>query len=1055
MIKKFLIGLFSLFFIMPAVANVQLTADAIDAVVSGHVDQNKQADVVRAIFDALNRNNGAGVNTRDLAATCVAAGWNLGRQSGIDKCSKFVAALVKASTTDFYHVCKSGVTPGNGGTGQCFKEEFKKVKVDMRSAPYLAKKLVVNKTGDGVMCAMEEKNWWTHNYDDYVPCTSVSKNKFYEVKFDSVREKNDKTRRDGIVRAVCDVLHNAPFTAGGCTGGGTNVSAQFVCWEPTCAAANADACSKIDKDLHDFGFAAKWNDTKCEISFETIRDTSGLKTAFGLDRFAFCRDIQIAANASLDSQIEAYVRSHVNVPVTSFSCVQSDVSYTGGGCTTKAGNIRDDVLKCFVNGQEVDFVFDDLSETRKKISDGGYQGISCIAADGSFDGKRCQSLNEQGCNIVKQQSASVCPDCKTVYWDADKQVCVLPSAKAATNLQKGLEIAGYTGLVVTAVALTVFSGGSASGVWVVVANVGTGLTVAGGTMATASKVATEYFVYTDKFASDLNKCLNSTDVQCAKDMLQKNLQKMVSYEKNLTNAEKKTLDESFAKLFKKIPAEDEFWNWLDDPKVWNCNSRGDCVVKEKTQFWQSVRTIGDVSMILGGVLKSFAQIASTMTQTTSVIRGIGETRRVRIVNDMKNSKAMLKDVSPDGLNSVLTPNSFVQNVTVNGAKFARNSDLAAYLLSQGYKVGDTVELISGVGASVVTATITSLSNVVFNPAALSAIAVGAGDLITKGESIPFVVRRPSVLTDLVDIEDEDVVIEDIAVPDDKPISVPILKPAIPAAPVLPDVEIEDSEIIIDDIVIPDDAPIIVPDLPENKPQPNDDVSNTTSSSGNNTKKSGISGLGAAAIGAGVAGLGVGAALLIGGAGKKGETSGAGTVTSANGDLFNNVRNRANGVIGVVENSNIELVPIETSNGIKENIVSIANHAVVLVKHNNNIIPFMVDTADGVAKWTPFTNVDINSGAFTRYTPKADIMRTAQIAEKLTETLPPLQMQYFASPNAEDLQFASPSMNGYQLINNNALRYLASLFNKNTHLGVFFMDDIDFISGKDYNRPRYV
>lgn len=1133
MIKKFLIGLFSLLFIMPAMANVQLSSDAIRSVVTKHVVADKQNDVVEDILARIKANKGAGVTPYDLAWSCVKAGWNMETEEGVNTCTKFVTELLDASTVDFYDACDSGAVP-SGGTKKCY-EDYQKIQVDNRSAYFLAGKLIAKKNANEgkVFCAKEERHWFKHRnglaeIDDYVPCTSLSNNVFYTVRFDDAKEKKDETRRNGVAKAVCEVLNGVTFTPAGNTPG--SQFAQPIFWNASCSTSDAAKCNKISSELNEFGFSSSIVNNTCEVSFETMKEQD-LKHPFGLDSFAFCRNIQVSANASLDALVEEYVRKNANVSVTSFSCAQSDVSYIPSGrdkkCTTKVGNIRDDVLRCYVNGQEVDFVFDDLSEARRVISLGGYQGLSCIASDGSFDGKRCMGLNEAGCNLVIEQNASTCPECRDVRWDPEKNLCVLPSSSRATNLQKGLEVAGVIVMAGGAAAVTALSGGTLSGVWVIVANVGTGLTIGGATAVVASKAVTTFLVYTEGFRSELNRCLTSDDVQCAKDMLQKYLQKMVNYEKDLTDAEKKTLDESFAKLFKKIPAEDEFWSWLDDPKVWQCNSRGDCVVKEKTQFWQGVRTIGDISMIIGGVLKSFAVIASSMTKTTEVAMEVAQTRKARITaNPLKNVKSnLVRDVTYGNTNSLSIPNSFIkQGVTINGKTltFARNSDLAKYLVSQGYKVGDTVEIaLEGIRQTVLVPTTTmSFANVVFNPAALASTVYGTGDLLVDGEMIPFVMRRPSGEADGSSA-------------------------GIPEVPVLPDVEIQDEEIEIPDFdPIEENDPVIVPiivptqggattskpadssttDKPTSPTKTNGGQNSTTSdkptvptktnggqnssttdkpivstttsgdressstttdkpivstttsgsrestttsskSSGSatmianrgvsstmpaetttkasgtkskNGQKSGISGLGAAAIGAGVAGLGVGAALLIGGAGSKGDkVSGtATTVTSGNADLFNSIKSRANGIIGYVNDSSIELVPIETANGTKDNVVSIEGHAVVVAKHNGNLIPFMVDTENGSTKWVPFTNVNVNTHAFDKYAPKTDIMRTAQIADKLAESLSPLQMQYFASPNADGVQFASPSMNGYTTINNNSLRYLSFNFNKNTRLGVF-------------------
>ncbi len=1038
MIKKIIVGLFAFFIILPVRANVLLQPTAVQTVVDKYVSADKQAAVISAIVAKTAANNNTGINASDLVDVCqTAAGWNLSNENDLNKCYGFAQDILNASTVDYRHVCLQDSVP-EGATKQCY-DDFKNIKVDRRSAVFLAKDLVYHKNSDeAVFCAKEESNWKESFFDDYIPCTSKMKNSFYEVHFDSATESNDVTRRRGIVEAVCRVFNNVEYRAGGCISANVGVPTNATCWSTYCNTSDVNTCNKISKDLSAYGFGATLKDEKCEILFNAITNASNLKNQFrdnGVDSFAFCRGIQITSNASLDDQIAAYVHSK-GVKVTSFSCKKSDVVYTGGGCTTKIGNSNDDVLRCTINGQDVDFVFDDLSETWETISRGGYQGMACIASDGSYDGNTCMGVNQQACELVKKQSKSVCPECEKVYWDATNNLCVLPASANATNLQKGIQVGTTVVTVALATVVTVYSGGTAApGAWAVVATVGSGLTVAGGTMVIASEVATKYQIYTAEFQSQLNACLTGTDIECAKKLLSKNLQQMVSYEKDLTDAEKKTLDESFAKLFKKIPAEDDFWNWLDNPDVWQCNSRGDCVVKEKAQFWQVIRTSGDVAMILGGVLKSLALIGSSMTKTTEVMQEIAQTRKARIVNNpLKNIKSnLVKDVTYGNKNSLSIPNSVLkQGVTIDGKtlRFNRNSELARYLINNGYKVGDTVEIeLQAIKQSVMVPTTTvSFANVVFYPAALASSVYGTGDLLVDGETIPFVMRRPSAP------EEPDV--KPGPRGDDK-------RDVVPAPIVVPEPGPVDSSDGAQLVYQTMETPAIVQEpaatqesvTQQNQVVPSGAVGNSAVSNNTNVKKGGISGLGVAAIGAGIAGLGVGAALLL--SNDKDDTNVAADVQNANLDLFYGAKARANGIIGNVDDSPIELVSIETIAGTKEKIVSINRHAVVVVKHNNNLIPFVADMKDGTMQWVPFVNVDVNTDAFDKYSSDKDIMKTAKIAGKLSEVLPPLRMHYFASPNATGLQFLAPNSNGYQTINNNTLRYLHISLYKNRRCGGFF------------------
>ncbi|MBO4625736.1 MAG: S-layer family protein [Alphaproteobacteria bacterium] len=1017
MMKRIMFSVFALF-AMPAFANIYPTANAVRDVVSQLVDAGQRTAVVEAIVQKTESGHGAGISANDVMDVCGIAGWNVATDVGKAKCQVFANMIVEKSTVDFKHVCKSG-------GGVCFDNEFKSINVNGRDAWALARKLVHHKDASAgeekdIICAWEEKNWDAHGNDDFIPCVSQKNNQYYEVHFDDAKESFDKTRRNSVVSAVCYGLHGVRYSQQSCVQ--VNSGTGTVCSPASCNTKDEKTCTDINSDLNDFSMAANFvNDLSggsCHVSIDVISKKEDLKNPFeaqGVNNFAFCRDIQVMGNASLVASVEAYVKTKLN-NVTSFSCNQGDIKYTGGGCVSKR-NKTDDVLKCFVNGEEVDFVFDDLAEAWEKYSNGGYQGISCVASDGSFDGKRCMGLNEQGCNLVKQQNATTCPECQEIKWDADKNLCVLPDSVKAANLQKGIEVGGTIVTVVAAAALTVFTGGAAApGALALVASIGSGLTIAGGTAVIASKVGTTYLVYTEEFASKMNACMTGDDVSCATDLLKENLQQMVNYEKDLSDAEKQTIDESFAKLFarvsEKVPAEDEFWDWLKDEDVWTCDERGNCQIKEMKQGWQKLRTGGDIAMIAGGLLKAFATVGSSMIETKNVLKNVhnGTTREVRIVGNMNNNSVMLKDVaSTSGANSILTPNSFVSGVTFNGQAFATNSQLAKYLVQNGYKVGDTLRLVSGAGTSVVTLTVLNASNVVFNPLGLAATAYGTADLATSGTGTPFIVQRPNGQNVSGDQPGATQTIGNTGNGGSNDMGVQSIDEIIQ---LVTDSGVGDN--------VSGGAGAAAPEMININQQ---SVASTTSgnAASQSNQKSGVSGLSAAAIGAGVAGLGVGAALLL--SGDKGNKSVEINIPNANLDLFLGIKSRAGETIGRVNNAPIELVPIEATGGIVENIVNIDGHAVVVAKHNKNTIPFMVEMVNGVAQWTPFTGVNVNTDALTKYTSKTDILRTKQIAEKLTEVLPPMQMLYFSQPNAIGVQFTTPSDKGYKTINNNDLRQL--------------------------------
>lgn len=457
------------------------------------------------------------------------------------------------------------------------------IKVTQLQAEGLAKEYASVKNGHTIECSQTSRQ---ANIDDYIKCSSLDGKSFYEFQFDSITTSVDSTIKASILNGVCNYIHGSKFTDSGCDANnnrGSYVNGRYVassggstCWSARCE-SNQATCTKINKSLQRFGYGAKFashskvSGNTCVINSPS--SSSALKTAFGVDNYAFYHGIQVRGSQQVISYLKQYVTESAKpTTITSFRCNDGPTQrYDFSGMVTES----DDVLRCYANNQEIDFVFDDLSEAWKKYVSGGMQGMSCIVASGTYTGKQCIGLDEQQCINLGKANLTDCPGCKQAKWDKEKQSCILPSSASATNLQKGIRVGGIVVGVAAGAVLTVVSGGTATPVLVLVA-----VEAGGGAIEIVSEVKMNKVA--QEFLTNSQKCKNAT---CAEGMVKDNLQRMSNLASRFTDAEINAIDTEMARLINLLPPESQIYQ-----KTLAENSKGffDSDSWEPEQVWQAV-----------------------------------------------------------------------------------------------------------------------------------------------------------------------------------------------------------------------------------------------------------------------------------------------------------------------------------------------------------------------------------------------------------------------------------------------------------------------------------
>ena len=89
----------------------------------------------------------------------------------------------------------------------------------------------------------------------------MENDEYYEVRFDDATESFDKTRRDGVVNAVCKMFHNVGYTAETCMQTSQVSGSRTICDPATCNTSDETVCNNINKDLSEFGATASFVDS--------------------------------------------------------------------------------------------------------------------------------------------------------------------------------------------------------------------------------------------------------------------------------------------------------------------------------------------------------------------------------------------------------------------------------------------------------------------------------------------------------------------------------------------------------------------------------------------------------------------------------------------------------------------------------------------------------------------------------------------------------------------------------------------------------------------------
>ena len=263
---------------------------------------------------------------------------------------------------------------------------------------------------------------------DYIQCSAGGKS--YEFEFNSLNQTPDNTSVEGENKAMCELF------------GGKIVKTpdrSVAKYWNSCEIA-IDICNgKLQALAIRIGHSTMYQGY-CRLSREVNSKTAVfLNQIKGVDSYKFYKSgAQMRADMA-KVQLEEYLRN--TFPNESYIICNPTVKPLSGN-----GMGVDYVLSCTVGTQQVDFVFDDLTETSTKRAATGMDAMQCIISGGTFKGETCRGPTPAECtklNAALRAKGST----EGAKWDENARTCILG------NAMKTYKADVVTGYVVGAVVI--------------------------------------------------------------------------------------------------------------------------------------------------------------------------------------------------------------------------------------------------------------------------------------------------------------------------------------------------------------------------------------------------------------------------------------------------------------------------------------------------------------------------------------------------------------------------------------------------------------------------
>ncbi|MDE6250748.1 MAG: hypothetical protein K2M34_03895 [Alphaproteobacteria bacterium] len=522
----------------------------------------------------------------------------------------------------YKHAC-SAFVQNPGRSSRCVEDVFADIQVTMLQAPGLVQAYIGHKYQTAKSDIICENTYFTSSNDDYLRCYDMDNVIYYEFRFDDITESVDSTIDESVNKALCHNIFGHAYIK---TRDGL----------PQCKVATPTDCLLLNEIFSKYmAVGTKWVNNACVISGTGRRHENGeLKTYAGIDNYVFCHGIQLQGSGQVQEYLKQYIKNAVKDSLGAEPRTVKCDNNRRRIAPKCGGGTADDVLRCYADGNPIDFVFDDLSENFSYKTNAGLQAMACAAARGRFTGENCIGIGEQQCNELRRENSKACPKCKEIKWDAENQICTLPAAKSAANTDKTIAIGTIAGAAVVGAVVTVMSAGSGSGAGVAIVLVSietAGAALEIGTTIAIGQKAQEFLTLT-------NLC---HDASCAEEIITTSMQRMANLSNDFTDAEVAAIDSELARLLNYIPESSDLW----DKTTIEMYEQGffDAGSWEPEQVVRAIGVVMQFASILTslfkGAGKGLTKAGNVIKQRTAVVEKNLARAKKRLTTMRRGSKA--------------------------------------------------------------------------------------------------------------------------------------------------------------------------------------------------------------------------------------------------------------------------------------------------------------------------------------------------------------------------------------------------------------------------------
>ena len=370
---------------------------------------------------------------------------------------------------------------------------------------------------------------------DYIMCSAGGN--AYEFEFDSLNQSPNSTSSNSENTAICELYGGKIVNTGDKYTEDTWQSCDIS--SELCKGAVSSLAQRTGHIVQYQGY--------CRLSrgIEEV-STIFLNQIDGIDsRIFYNAGLQMRMDTA-KPMVEKYLRT--KFPNKSYIVCGAAPKILNEGL----GIDKDYVISCTVGSQQVDFVFDDLSETFDNDAATGKEAMQCIINGGTFKGETCRGPTKEECEKLDAVLRSKGSD-KGARYDDEARACILGNAESTYKRDVAIGYIIGAVVIVGGALVTIGTGGAAGPVVV------NGVAMLAGDIAINYAMDANHQRLTNKaakkfvdFVTDADAC---TTEQCALEVLEKHYATLSGVMSDLNTDDQAVVDATIDRLIGLIQTE--------------------------------------------------------------------------------------------------------------------------------------------------------------------------------------------------------------------------------------------------------------------------------------------------------------------------------------------------------------------------------------------------------------------------------------------------------------------------------------------------------------------